>query len=181
MKRSLAFLALLLAALGLVGTLEYSDAHIRQGPSPYFRSLHATNHARGKTWACQDALGRPRTHSVYSERRTASLAYARWVERLWERRARVYCRWVRQLSDPVRAIIATWGRHAGIGLAIARCESGLNPRAVSSGSRYWGLFQFGAYARNRYGFAWDALTQARAAYRMYVTEGRQPWPICGYR
>jgi hypothetical protein len=43
------------------------------------------------------------------------------------------------------------------------------------------MFQFGAYARARYGFAWSPWVQARAAARMVRVEGWGPWPVCGRR
>jgi hypothetical protein len=61
---------------------------------------------------------------------------------------------------------------------VARCESGENlwPYARSSGGHY-GMFQFGSFARSKYGFRWNPWFQARAAYRYYVDSGRDwsPW------
>jgi hypothetical protein len=63
-------------------------------------------------------------------------------------------------------------------LRVAYCESGpsLWPYARSSGGHY-GMFQFGAFARARYGFRWQPWFQARAAYRYFVDSGRDwsPW------
>ena len=72
-------------------------------------------------------------------------------------------------------ICAVFGPYCSQALRVARCESGLSIYARNG--QYLGLFQHGAYARARYGFAWDAWTQARAAYRYFVDSGRNwsPW------
>ncbi len=73
------------------------------------------------------------------------------------------------------AICQVFGPYCAQALRVARCESGLSIYARNG--QYLGLFQHGAYARARYGFAWDAWTQARAAYRYFVDSGRNwsPW------
>lgn len=80
-----------------------------------------------------------------------------------------------------RIICVTFGPECQKAQRVAWCESRFNVYAV--GNRYgrdpyYGLFQFGAYARRTYGFAWDARTQARAAKRMRDREGWRPWPVC---
>lgn len=81
-------------------------------------------------------------------------------------------------------ICRVFGPECAKALRVAWCESRFNVYAV--GNRYgrdpyYGLYQFGAYARRTYGFAWNALTQARAAKRMRDAEGWRPWPVCGHR
>lgn len=69
---------------------------------------------------------------------------------------------------------------------IARCESGGNPRAVSSSGLYRGKYQFdlGTWAsvggRGDPAAASEAEQDRRAA-MLYVARGPAPWPICGYR
>jgi hypothetical protein len=81
-----------------------------------------------------------------------------------------------------RIICTTFGPECGKALRVAWCESRFSIYAVGNrygADPYYGLFQFGAYARRTYGFAWDARVQARAAKRMRDREGWRPWPVCG--
>jgi hypothetical protein len=79
------------------------------------------------------------------------------------------------------AICQAFGPECAKAIRVARCESHMNPYSRSSSGLYWGMFQFGAYARARYGFAWSPWVQARAAARMVRVEGWGPWPVCGRR
>lgn len=81
-----------------------------------------------------------------------------------------------------RIICVTFGPECRKAQRVAWCESRFNVHAVGNrhgADPYFGLFQFGSYARRTYGFAWDARTQARAAKRMRDREGWRPWPVCG--
>jgi len=79
-------------------------------------------------------------------------------------------------GSPARIICSVFGAHCSEAISVATCESHLNPRAIGgAGNAYYGLFQFGPFARAHYGFAWDALTQARAAYRYFLDAGWSPW------
>jgi len=68
--------------------------------------------------------------------------------------------------------------------AIAACESGHNPQAVSASGTYRGLFQFNGSAWTAAGGSGDP---ARASIReqylraaiTYTRRGAQPWPVCG--
>lgn len=76
--------------------------------------------------------------------------------------------------------------------ALARCESGGNPRAVSRSGRYRGAYQFdqatwdGAVTRagrpewaGRPPDTAPPEVQDAAARQLYAERGRQPWPHCG--
>jgi uncharacterized protein YabE (DUF348 family) len=68
--------------------------------------------------------------------------------------------------------------------ALARCESGGNPRAVSSGGTYRGLYQFSFSTWHGVGGAGDPIdaSSAEQTYRakiLYNRSGRSPWPVCG--
>jgi len=76
-------------------------------------------------------------------------------------------------SSPAAVICRVFGSHCGEAVAVARCESTLSVYARNGD--YWGLFQFGSFARAHYGFAWNAWTQARAALRYYRDAGWAPW------
>ena len=73
-------------------------------------------------------------------------------------------------------------------VAMIRCESGLNPRAVGGGGLYLGLGQFDrrywAERARRAGFAgapwWDAEANAGTAAWLWAHSGPQHWPHCGY-
>ena len=80
----------------------------------------------------------------------------------------------RSSANSVRSTICSvFGSHCREAISVATCESHLNVYARNG--QYLGLFQFGSFARAHYGFAWDALTQARAAYRYFLDAGWSPW------
>ena len=68
--------------------------------------------------------------------------------------------------------------------ALARCESGGRPNAVSSNGMYHGLYQFdvGTWrGRGGQGLPSEATVeeQTKRAKMLYDDRGAQPWPICG--
>jgi hypothetical protein len=66
---------------------------------------------------------------------------------------------------------------------VARCESGLNPGAVSAGGGNHGLFQINSVHRSAFtsvtGQPWDAVYNAyynaQFARHLYNSSGWQPW------
>ncbi|HXI66973.1 MAG TPA: hypothetical protein VNH41_03470, partial [Steroidobacteraceae bacterium] len=76
-------------------------------------------------------------------------------------------------TSPASIICSVFGSHCSEAISVATCESTLNVYARNGD--YEGLFQFGSFARAHYGFAWNALTQARAAYRYFLDAGWSPW------
>lgn len=67
-------------------------------------------------------------------------------------------------------------------IAVARCESGLNPAAVSPGGRNVGLFQINTVHRatvQQMGYQWDQMTDpyvnAKVARVLFNSSGWQPW------
>lgn len=64
-------------------------------------------------------------------------------------------------------------------LAVASCESGLNPSAVNPAG-FHGLFQFGTgtWATEGYGSIYDPVAQARTAARMLAAGQASRWPHC---
>jgi muramidase (phage lysozyme) len=67
---------------------------------------------------------------------------------------------------------------------IAECESGGDPRAVSSGGQYRGKYQFLRSTWESYGGRGDPARaseahQDRIALRLYRAQGTDPWPTCG--
>lgn len=68
--------------------------------------------------------------------------------------------------------------------AIASCESGGNPAAVSAGGTYRGLYQFDYGTWESVGGSGDpaAASAAEQTYRaalLYSESGSSPWPVCG--
>lgn len=68
--------------------------------------------------------------------------------------------------------------------AIASCESGGDPTAVSSDGTYRGLYQFDYGTWESMGGSGDpaAASVAEQNYRaalLYATAGSSPWPVCG--
>ncbi|HEY4280775.1 MAG TPA: transglycosylase family protein [Conexibacter sp.] len=68
--------------------------------------------------------------------------------------------------------------------AIAQCESGGNPRAVSPDGTYRGKYQFDRSTWAAYGPAGDPARaseaeQDRRALKLYAARGTTPWPVCG--
>jgi hypothetical protein len=60
-------------------------------------------------------------------------------------------------------------------LRVAYCESGPNLWPWARNGQYLGMFQFGAWARENYGFGWSPWEQARAANRYYRVSGWSGW------
>ena len=68
--------------------------------------------------------------------------------------------------------------------ALARCESGGNPRSVSSGGTYYGLYQFNVEMWQRMGgigLPSEATPreQTYRAIKLYHAAGAGQWPVCG--
>lgn len=164
-----------------------AQGHAQQAAPASLRLIHRVDHARRGAQGCRRRLTGRTWPVAYLERHTVSVPLRRWVLHRWARRASVRCSLLRgvlaarRAQSPVSAICAAFGSECGKAVRVARCESGLSVHAVGGGGLYYGLFQFGAYARKRYGFAWDARTQANAAAAMWRDGGWRPWPICGQR
>jgi len=70
--------------------------------------------------------------------------------------------------------------------ALARCESGGNPRAVGGGGRYFGAFQFSLGSWHGAGMSgnpvdYDYGTQVAVAQRIQARSGWGQWPACARR
>jgi hypothetical protein len=68
--------------------------------------------------------------------------------------------------------------------ALAECEAGGNPRAVSSGGTYHGMYQFNVQMWQRMGGLGlpsqaTAREQTYRAIKLYKAAGRDQWPHCG--
>lgn len=74
-----------------------------------------------------------------------------------------------------RAICQVFKAYCREALNVAWCESRLSIWARNG--QYLGLFQMGSYARAKYGHAWNAWVQSKAAYRYFRDSGSDwsPW------
>jgi len=87
-------------------------------------------------------------------------------------------------AGSVEAVIQRWfGSASATAIRIARCESGLNPRAVSTGGGNHGLFQINSVHRGTFesvtGQPWSAVYTAEAntrfAHWLWSQQGWGPW------
>jgi hypothetical protein len=83
----------------------------------------------------------------------------------------------------VEAVIAeVFGANGQAAIGVARCESHLNPAAISKGGGNWGLFQINTAHRSRVarmGYQWEDLLDARVnalvAKSIFDEQGWRPW------
>ena len=146
--------------------------------------IEAIDEFRIETWRWQSLMRKPRTPTLFSERRTSDAAYLRWIRDLWQRRA---ARAERQAQNPPRK--AAW-------LCIHRYER--NPAQgwrTQTGNGYYGGLQMDASFQRTYGPAWarrafgesahlwPASVQMSAAIQAWTSRGFGPWPttrrMCG--
>ena len=81
------------------------------------------------------------------------------------------------VSKTKQIIRQVFGRYGDQAIRVSSCETGGTFDIYARNGQYLGLFQMGTYARSRYGHAWHAWGQARAAYRYFVDSGKDwsPW------
>lgn len=100
-------------------------------------------------------------------------------ERRLERQRRL-----REAREPDFALPESFGVDQGTLDAIASCESGGDPTAVSSDGTYRGKYQFDAGTWASMGGSGDPAAAPEAeqdmrAAQLYAASGSSPWPICG--
>ena len=181
--RKLLVIVAVLAALGggMTSTTEASPKvrcpGVHQGINFYRNATH--------TW--QNKLGVQLTKS--SKQPIRSCAYARWVARLWMKRAHTwrvkyaeYQAWMRRMSDPVEAIKHVFGSRWREAVAVASCETGGTLSVWAQNGQYLGLFQMGSSERATYGHGSTPLAQAQAAHRYFTASGSDwsPWQCRPY-
>ena len=147
-------------------------------PNCLVTARHAVVFYRSATWRRQDDRLAPRTHSNYSERRTRSCTYTRWLGHRWYLRARAERTTAERYESPFAAIRHVFGPYAGEAWEVAKCEGGSPvPSVNAQNGQYLGFFQMGDGERSRYGHSETALGQAVAAHRYFAATGRswRPW------
>ena len=131
---------------------------------------------RHVTWRWQRLMGKARTPTLYTERRTSDDAYMRWVRNVWLRRARA-----------VQRLAMHPPHHAGW-LCIHRYEQ--HPAqgwATRTGNGYYGGLQMDIQFQRTYGpellrtkgtaDRWTAFEQMWVAERAFSSgRGYYPWP-----
>ncbi|MDO9410441.1 transglycosylase family protein, partial [Patulibacter sp.] len=90
-----------------------------------------------------------------------------------------------QGAAPASQAPASGGGGAGGGLdAVAQCESGGDPGAVSADGTYRGKYQFDQQTWNSVGGSGDPAAapeaeQDQRAAALQAQRGSNPWPVCG--
>ena len=145
-------------------------------PAARLAQLDAITNYRTETWRWQSLMSKPRTPSLFTERRTRDQAYLRWVRALWQRRATAAARLAQ--NPPHRRqwlCIHRFERHPGQGWA------------TRTGNGYYGGLQmdlsfqrtYGGELLRRKGTAdkWTAAEQMWVAERAHRSgRGFYPWP-----
>lgn len=144
------------------------------GHREYVRAVYRRARVSGKA----RRLMRKMAACAYSEKASANMRALRKAEA----RARAE----RKLAT-LRAAreTARWRPHAHL-RAIAQCESGGNPRAISPTGQYRGKYQFDFGTWASVGGSGDPAAaseteQDRRAMILYSRRGAQPWPVCSQR
>lgn len=132
--------------------------------------------------AVTDVVRLARTRARLADERAARrVTFTRWSTRdlrRHERRLRARVSELRRTGGapdvPIPAALA----------AIAQCESGGDPGAVSANGSYRGLFQFDYGTWASVGGSGDPAAasseeQYRRAAMLYARSGAAPWPVCG--
>lgn len=84
-----------------------------------------------------------------------------------------------------KQIRKAWGANDRRAIKVAKCESSLDPKAVSPSGKYRGLWQFSVPTWKDYDGPGDdpievgARKQTEVAYRLWLDRRWQPWPTCG--
>ncbi len=176
MRRLLLWLTAFASVLALVpgapvGTPAADAREKRVKVRPGEGLLASIDRHRQRTWRLQQLMGKPRTQTSYTARRSPGHRYRRWVLRLWRKREH---RARRQVLNPPRK--AAW-------LCIHRYEAHWHdPHPPYYGGLQMDLtFQqtYGADLLRRKGTAdrWTPIEQMWVAERAYRSgRGFYPWP-----
>ena len=177
MKKPFVRLLVLAGALSIAfGPAMQAEPHAATSNVARLAQLDAINAYRTQTWRWQKLMSKPRTPTLYSERRSRDRNYLIWVRDLWKRRA---VRAARLAQNPP---------HRNAWMCIHRYERHPNQGwATQTGNGYYGGLQMDisfqrAYGREllrRKGTAdnWSAAEQMWVAERAYRSgRGFYPWP-----
>ena len=177
MRNPFVRLLVLAGALSIaLGAATQTSPHAATSSAERLAQLDAISDYRAATWRWQALMSKPRTPSLYSERRTRDATYLRWVRDLWRGRAAKAHRLAQH--PPHRRewlCIHRYERHPGQGWA------------TRTGNGYYGGLQmdisfqrtYGGELLRRKGTAnrWTPTEQMWVAERAYRSgRGFYPWP-----
>jgi hypothetical protein len=159
-------------------TAEPLEQRLTQQLQTIRHDRHVLRFFRAHRWLLAGSLDRAAARRQIRIHR-AQLAWA--TRELRETKRALAARQRRELAarvaaaSPANAIRMVFGRYAADALEVARCESGLSTAAQNG--QYQGLFQMGSSERDLYGHGPTARAQALAAYRYFMSSGRDwsPW------
>ncbi len=177
MKNPFVRVLVLVGALSIaLGAAAHTEPQAATSSSARLAQLDAIAEYRTETWRWQALMSKPRTPTLFSERRSRDRAYLRWVRDLWQGRA---ARAERLAQNPP---------HRSQWLCIHRFErhpaQGWRTR---TGNGYYGGLQMDISFQRTYGGAllrqkgtannWTAAEQMWVAERAYRSgRGFYPWP-----
>ena len=132
------------------------------------------------------ASPRARTTSVDDARASLPLPRTVAVAPVDDARSARAARVAASAAPPARASRSRGGAAHDVWTALAACESGGNPDAVSSGGRYHGAFQFSVATWQGLGYPGSPTdhpyaVQLEAAQRLQARSGWGQWPRCSRR
>jgi hypothetical protein len=182
--RSLAFLALVVVFMWLLGRAYDAEIATGQPPSSHAKIgdgtlIRAIRTERVNTWRCQQQLNRRRSPVSYAAERSRSLAFRKWAWRLWSNRADHHC--------GIAGAVGTMSHW----LCIHRYEGAWN---ANTGNGFYGGLQMDYGFQRTYGAGllrakgtannWTPLEQIIVAERARRSgRGYHPWPnaarLCG--
>ena len=177
MRNPFVRLLVLAGALSIaLGAATQTSPHAATSSAARLAQLDAISDYRAATWRWQALMSKPRTPTLYSERRTRDATYLRWVRDLWRVRAAKAHRLAQ--NPPHRRewlCIHRYERHPGQGWA------------TRTGNGYYGGLQMDISFQRTYGpdllrrkgtaNRWTAIEQIWVAERAYRSgRGFSPWP-----
>jgi Transglycosylase-like domain len=170
-------LLVLVGALAIaLGAAAQTEPHAATSTAARLAQLDAIVDYRKETWRWQTLMGKPRTPTFFTERRSKDGAYLRWLRKLWQQRAAKAKRLA--MNPPHREewlCIHRYERHPAQGWA------------TRTGNGYYGGLQmdlsfqrtYGADLLRKKGTAnrWTAAEQMWVAERAHKSgRGFYPWP-----
>lgn len=179
MKRYLLSIVIMTMLVPVTATAKPGDPPLKHERKKYLNLYFAVRHKEGKRAPGRQILRQGTRHHHKVKAATAK-EVARSIRQL---RALLHPHLVAQLPQQAPAGVYTVGADGTLS-AIAACESGGDPRAISPGGTYRGKYQFdydtwaGVGGHGDPAAASEAEQDMRAA-TLYSQRGAAPWPVCG--
>lgn len=179
MKKYLLSIVIMTMLAPVTATAKPGDPPLKHERKKYLNLYFAVRHKEGKRAPGRQIL-RQGTRHHHKTRAATAKEVARSIRQL---RALLHPHLVAQLPQQAPAGVYTVGADGTLS-AIAACESGGNPRAISPTGEYRGKYQFdydtwaGVGGSGDPAAASEAEQDMRAA-ELYSQRGAAPWPVCG--